>query len=124
MTVSLDESQVVWEPAEVRSPRLERPVPVVRAGDIPYIVNANRLSISRAGLSSTSTPMGFGAGDMSSSCQGINSTASGGGCRVAAPRSNRQSVARCRIGDKPALRYTLAPGGAQPLDSSEQCEAR
>jgi hypothetical protein len=32
-----------WEPAEVTSPHLDRPVPVIAAKDIPYIPNNNRL---------------------------------------------------------------------------------
>ncbi|WP_432837819.1 hypothetical protein [Dactylosporangium sp. CA-092794] len=31
-----------WRPAEVTSPQLDRPVPVIAAKDIPYIANANR----------------------------------------------------------------------------------
>jgi kynurenine formamidase len=32
-----------WQPAEVVSPHLDRPVPVVAAKDIPYVAHANRL---------------------------------------------------------------------------------
>jgi kynurenine formamidase len=35
--------QVRWQPAEVTSPRLDHPVPVIAARDIPYISHANRL---------------------------------------------------------------------------------
>ena len=40
---SRDASQVCWEFAEVSSPRLDRPVPVVVARDIPYVPGGNRL---------------------------------------------------------------------------------
>jgi hypothetical protein len=38
-----DAGQARWEPAEVTSPHLGRPVPVIAAKDIPYIPNNNRL---------------------------------------------------------------------------------
>jgi kynurenine formamidase len=38
-----DARQVEWRLAEVTSPRLARPVPVVAAKEIPYMLNANRL---------------------------------------------------------------------------------
>ena len=38
-----DKDYVEWQLAEVTSPQLAHPVPVVAARDIPYIPNANRL---------------------------------------------------------------------------------
>jgi kynurenine formamidase len=38
-----DAQPAEWQPAEVASPRLDHPVSVVAAKDIPYISNANRL---------------------------------------------------------------------------------
>lgn len=42
-TAAGDAGQVRWQPAEVTSPRLDHPVPVIAARDIPYISHANRL---------------------------------------------------------------------------------
>jgi hypothetical protein len=42
-TGSQDVEQARWQHAEVASPHLDRPVPVVAAKDIPYIPHANRL---------------------------------------------------------------------------------
>jgi hypothetical protein len=42
-TGTRDAGQILWQPAEVTSPHLGRPVPVIAARDIPYIRNANRL---------------------------------------------------------------------------------
>jgi kynurenine formamidase len=38
-----DAGQARWQPAEVASPHLDCPIPVIAARDIPYIPNANRL---------------------------------------------------------------------------------
>jgi kynurenine formamidase len=40
---SRDAGHARWQPAEVTSPHLDRPVPVIAAKDIPYIPNHNRL---------------------------------------------------------------------------------
>ncbi|MEU4657637.1 hypothetical protein AB0G32_27500 [Streptomyces sp. NPDC023723] len=42
-TGSRDVGQARWQHAEVASPHLDRPIPVVAAKDIPYIPHANRL---------------------------------------------------------------------------------
>jgi kynurenine formamidase len=42
-TAAGDARQVRWQPAEVTSRRLDHPVPVTAARDIPYISHANRL---------------------------------------------------------------------------------
>ena len=42
-TGTRDAGQICWQPAEVTSPHVGRPVPVIAARDIPYIRNANRL---------------------------------------------------------------------------------
>jgi hypothetical protein len=42
-TGTQDAGQIRWQPAEVTSPHLPLPVPVIAARDIPYIRNANRL---------------------------------------------------------------------------------
>jgi kynurenine formamidase len=41
-TAAGDAGQVRWRPAEVTSPLLDRPVPVIAARDIPYVSHANR----------------------------------------------------------------------------------
>jgi kynurenine formamidase len=43
VTVAGDAGRVRWQAAEVTSPRLNHPVPVIAAKDIPYIGHANRL---------------------------------------------------------------------------------
>lgn len=42
-TGTLDAGRIRWQPAEVASPHLGRPTPVIAAKEIPYIRNANRL---------------------------------------------------------------------------------
>jgi kynurenine formamidase len=43
LTRTRDAGRIRWQPGEVTSPHLGRPVPVIAARDIPYIRNANRL---------------------------------------------------------------------------------
>lgn len=42
-TGTRDAGHALWQPAEVTSPQLAHPVPVIAARDVPYLPNANRL---------------------------------------------------------------------------------
>ncbi|MEV0403735.1 hypothetical protein [Actinoallomurus sp. NPDC050550] len=54
-----DAGQTRWQPAEVTSPRLGRPVPVIAARDIPYIRSANRFQNLSIYLPRTPETAGF-----------------------------------------------------------------